>query len=87
MVASIIYLLCALTGLLCSGLLFRAYLRTGAVLLFWSSICFLGLTIDNSILLLVDVLIYPQTDLFWIRQLGTLTGLTLLIYSMIWHTK
>jgi hypothetical protein len=87
MVANIIYVLCALTGLLCAGLLFRAYLRTGAVLLFWSSICFLGLTIDNSFLLLQDVLTYPQINLFWMRQLGTLTGLTLLIYSMIWHTK
>lgn len=86
-VANTIYLLCALTGFLCAWLLFRAYLRTGTILLFWSGICFLGLTVDNSVLLLKDVLSSPQTNLFWIRQLGTLTGLTLLIYSMIWHTK
>jgi hypothetical protein len=87
MVANIIYFLGALTSFLCAGLLFRSYLRTGANLLFWSSICFLGLTIDNSILMLVDVLIYPEANLYWMRQLGSLCGLTLLIYSMIWHTK
>ena len=85
--ANMIYFLCAMTSFLCAGLLFRSYLRTGAVLLFWSSICFLGLTVDNSVLLLVDVLIYPQANLFWVRQLGTLSGLSLLIYSMIWHTR
>ena len=87
MAADVIYFLCALTSFVCAVLLFRSYLRTGAKLLFWSSICFAGLTIDNSALMFAEYLVYRNMDLVWMRQLGSLTGLTLLIYSLIWHTK
>lgn len=80
----LVYILCALTSLLCAVLLWRGYRISGARLLFWSACCFIGLTL-NSILLVIDVTMLPQVDLSLIRNLPALVGVALLIFGLVWE--
>ena len=86
MVQQIVYTLCAATSLACAGLLFRGYRRSGFRLLFWSSLCFLGLAAENAFLF-VDVVIFPKIDLSGIRQMIGLAALAVLLYGLVWDSK
>ena len=80
--AGLIYGLCALTALICSWLLLHAWFRSRYKLLLWSGLCFVGLTINN-LLLVADKLFFPDMDMTaW--RLGTgLGSLTILLYGLI----
>jgi len=78
-----IYLLSTATSCLCAIVLLRAYWTGGARLLLWSGLCFVGLTLDNLTLVL-DFLVFPEVDLNLYRKIGTLVGLMLLIYGLVW---
>jgi hypothetical protein len=86
MIAGTVYILSALTSLICAVLLFRGYGRSRAKFLLWSGLCFAGLTLNN-IFLIVDLMVYPQVDLFLLRNLPTLAGLLLLLYGLIWDAR
>ena len=60
--AAFFYALCALAAAFCSTLLLRGYFRTRYRLLFWGGLCFLGLTANNTLLML-DKLVFPDVDL------------------------
>jgi hypothetical protein len=83
MIAAAVYVLCALTALLCAVLLFQAWSRSRLPLLFWSALCFAGLTASN-VLLVVDLLVVPGVDLFVWRTLTSLVAFSLLLYGLIW---
>ncbi|HVV47841.1 MAG TPA: DUF5985 family protein [Bryobacteraceae bacterium] len=80
--ASAVNLLGALTCLLCSFLLFRAWSNVRKRLLFWSGLCFAGLTISNA-LVFADLVLFPDLDLYpW--RLGTAAvAVLLLLYGLI----
>jgi hypothetical protein len=82
--AETVYLLCALTSLLCAGLLLRSYLLNRTQLLFWSSLCFLCLAV-NSILLFIDLVVVPAVDLSMYRALSALVAVGLLLFGLIWQ--
>ena len=84
--ATAVYILCALTSLACAILLLRGYRHSRVRLLFWSGLCFVGLALNN-ILLIVDIEIFPDVDLSLIRSLPALAGVGLLIYGMVWDSK
>ena len=84
--AETVYVLCALTALACGVLLLRGYLRSGARLLLWSSLCFLGLTVNN-ILLFVDKVFLPEADLAVWRAVAAFLSLLLLIYGLVWEAE
>jgi hypothetical protein len=84
--ATVIYLLCALTSLACAVLLLRGYARNRVRLLLWVGLCFVGLTLNN-VLLLVDLRVVPSMDLSLWRSLPALAGLMLLIYGLVWETS
>jgi hypothetical protein len=84
MIAAAVYILCALTALLCAVLLFHAWSRSRLPLLFWSALCFTGLTASN-VLLVVDLLVVPDVDLFVWRTLTSLVATSLLVYGLIWR--
>jgi hypothetical protein len=86
MFANVVYILCAATSSLCAGLLFRGYRRSGARLLFWSALCFIGLALNN-VMLIVDVRVVPQIDLSTWRMVPAVVGATLLLYGLIWETR
>jgi hypothetical protein len=79
---ALIYFLCALTALACCGLLWRAWLTNRASLLFWSALCFAGLTFSN-VLLVIDKLALPNVDLTPFRTAVTLAALLLLIFGLV----
>jgi Family of unknown function (DUF5985) len=84
--ATIVYVLCALTSAACAVLLLRGYARNGVRLLLWVGLCFVGLALNN-ILLVVDVRVVPSMDLSLWRSLPALAGLMLLIYGLVWETR
>jgi hypothetical protein len=86
MIAATVYVLCALTALLCAVLLFQAWVRTRLSLLFWSALCFAGLTVSN-VILVIDLLVIPEVDLLEWRTLTALASLSLLLYGLIWRME
>ena len=81
--AFLVYTLCALTSLACALLLLRGYRRSGARLLFWSGLCFLGLFTNNA-LLMVDTRV--GYDLSVMRSIPAVLGLLLLLYGLVWES-
>jgi hypothetical protein len=81
--AETIYTLCFLTSLACAWLLLRSYRRTGHRLLFWSGLCFVGMTLNN-VFLLLDKLVFPNVDLMPFRLGASLSALLLLLYGLIY---
>jgi uncharacterized protein DUF5985 len=82
----LIYTLCTLTSLSCAYLLLRSYFRTRYGLLFWSGLCFAGLTVNNGIVV-VDKLILPEMDLTMLRLVTGLVSLLLLLFGLIWEKE
>jgi hypothetical protein len=83
--AQAVYFLCALTSIVCAMLLHRGYRKSRARLLLWSSACFMCLAVSNVILIL-DMLVFPQLDLSVFRGGVTLAGLFVLVFGLIWET-
>lgn len=79
----LIYSLCAVTALVCTGLLLRGYYKTKYKLLFWAGLCFC-LQTANNVLLVIDKAIVPSVDLLSWRLLIAVISLTLLIVGLIW---
>jgi hypothetical protein len=86
MMAVLVYTLCALTALLCAYLLLQSYRRGGYRLLLWSGLCFVGLTLNN-LLLVLDKLIFLEVDLSMWRTSVALAAMTVLLYGLIWDSE
>lgn len=84
--ASLVYALCMLTSGLCAALLLRAYRVSRARLLLWSSLSFVGLTLNN-LLLFVDLVIVPTMDLALYRSLTAAVAVMVLLLGMIWDSR
>jgi hypothetical protein len=67
-------------------LLWRGYRRNRSPLLFWSSLCFAGLALDN-LFLFADRILLPAVDLTLYRQPIALVAVGLLLFGMIWRRK
>ena len=84
---SLVYFLCMVTAVVCLILLARGYRRTRVKLLFWSSLCFVGLA-ANNLLLFLDVVVFPvEIDLMPYRTLTTVGALAVLLYGLIWESE
>ncbi len=85
--AETIYTLCTLTSLACAWLLLGSYRRTGHRLLFWSGLCFVGMTLNN-LLLMLDKLVFPTTiDLLPWRLGAALVAVCLLLFGLIYEKE
>lgn len=84
--AEAVYTLCAATSVLCAILLYVGWIASHARLLFWSSLCFAGLALNN-ILLVVDLVFVPSVDLFFLRTAPALAGLAVLLFGLIWELR
>ncbi|HSW16697.1 MAG TPA: DUF5985 family protein [Ramlibacter sp.] len=81
--APLIYSLCALTSLATAVLLWRAWRGSRSALLFWSAMCFLLLTANNSLLVLDKVIFPVEVDL-QIWRLGTaLAAVSVLLFGLV----
>jgi Family of unknown function (DUF5985) len=84
--AEAVFVLCAVTSLACAVLLLRGYARNRVPLLLWSSLCFVGLAVNNM-LLVVDLIIIPGRDLLLLRNLTGFLSLALLIFGLVWDSE
>jgi hypothetical protein len=84
--AETVYILCALTSLFCAVLLFRSYRRQRTRLLMWSTLCFVGLALNN-LLLVIDLVLVPEADLSLVRTSTALVSMTLLVIGLIWEAS
>ncbi|MCU6500961.1 DUF5985 family protein [Duganella vulcania] len=84
--AQTIYGLCTLTSLACAWMLLSSYRRNRVRLLFWSGLCFIGLSVNN-VLLVLDKLVFPQVDLLQWRLACALVALLLLLFGLIYENK
>jgi hypothetical protein len=84
--AEAVFALCAAASTLCAVLLLRNWRRTRSRLLLWSSLCFVGLALNN-ILLVVDRVVVPEVDLSLLRAATALLAMMLLLYGLIWEAR
>ncbi len=84
--AAVIYTACAVTAALCAWLLLHSYRRGRYRLLLWSGVCFVGLALNN-LLLAVDKLVLPQTDLSLVRVSTSFVAMLILLYGLIFDAE
>jgi hypothetical protein len=84
--AEAVYMMCGLTSLFCAVLLIRSFRRQRSRLLLWSSLCFVGLAANNS-LLVIDLMVVPEIDLSAVRTSVTAAALLLLLIGFIWESR
>jgi hypothetical protein len=81
-----IYILHTAVNLLCSILLLRAYSRVRKRLLFWSGLYFAGTTLVNA-LVFVDLVVFPEVDLYPFRLGISLIAAGMLVFGLIWGER
>ena len=81
-----VYSLCFATSCLCAYLLARAYLASRVRLLFWSAICF-GFLAVNSLLVILDIVVFPEVDFGLWRPALALCAVTVLLFGFIWDLE
>jgi len=86
MIAAFVYILCILTCLGCSFLLWRAHRQNRLRLLRWSALCFAILALANALLFL-DLSIFPKIDLLPWRNAVTLVALLVLLYGLVFESN
>ena len=82
----LIYALCSLTALACAVLLLLGARRTDSRMLFWSGLCFAGLTFTN-LMVIVDHYGFPDSDLSAWRLGAALLAIALLLYGLIFEER
>jgi uncharacterized protein DUF5985 len=84
--ASLVYVLCALTAAACAVLLLRSWRRRAVGLLLWSGLGFVGIALGN-LMLVLDLVVMPDVDLSLYRNVPILAGLAVLLYGLVWETR
>lgn len=84
--ATLVYALCALTSVACAVLLLRGYRRSKARLLFWSSLCFSFLALNN-VMVFIDERVVPATDLSVWRTMPAVLGVLVMVYGLVWEAR
>lgn len=83
---AVVYILCFLTSAACAWLLGRSFAHTRTRLLLWSCICFVFLA-GNNLVLVLDLLVFPQMDLRLVRLLLALAAVVALIWGFVWEVE
>jgi hypothetical protein len=85
--AEVIYTLCMLTSFICAWLLLRSYRQNKLRLLLWSGLCFIGLSVNNLLLVLDRTVFATTLDLSTWRLVMALVALLPLLYGLIWEDE
>ena len=83
---SVVYLLCFITSAACAWLLARGYMESRTRLLFWSSLCFAFLALNN-LLVVLDILVFPGGDLALWRGLAGVAAVGVLLFGFVWESE
>ena len=81
-----VYLLCFATSSACAFLLARNYRRTRARLLLWSALCFTLLALNN-LMVVVDLLILPDSNFTLPRIFLSLAAVSVLLFGLTWDVE
>jgi hypothetical protein len=81
-----VYFLCLATSAVCAALLFRAYFASGSKLLLWTALAFVFLSLNN-LFLVADLVVFPDIDLWVVRQAASVAAIAVLLYAFIWETE
>lgn len=84
--AEAVYALCFLTSVAVAVLLFRGYARSRARLLLWCGLGFIGLA-ANNLMLVLDLVVFPNIDLSVYRAATGTAGVALLAFGLIWDSS
>jgi phosphatidylserine synthase len=84
--AELVYVLCALTSIVCAAMLLRAYRSSRNRLLLWSGVCFVGLALNNA-LMFVDLLVFPDVDLRVVRTAIASVSLLVLVHGLVGESR
>jgi hypothetical protein len=84
--AEVVYVLCGLTSASCAIMLYRKNRQQSSHLLFWSSLSFSMLAINNAILVL-DMVIMPDVDFcgLLLRNIFSAAAGGILLFGLIWE--
>lgn len=82
--ATILYLLCLATSVVCAWLLVRSYARNRTGILLWSALCFALLALNNFLMVL-DLVFLPDIDLGLVRACCSLAAVGTLLYGFVWE--
>jgi len=83
---TLVYSLCFLACCLCAFLLVRAYLVARARLLFWSASCFILLAV-NALLVILDIVVFPDVDFGLWRPAISLVAVGVLLFGFVWDLE
>ncbi len=81
-----VYLLCFMTSVVCAVLLARSFRQARARMLFWSALCFALLAVNNLVVI-VDLLLLPGTDLRLWRLLLSSAAIGTILFGFIWDLE
>jgi hypothetical protein len=84
--AELVYILCAGASMFCALILFRNYRVQRLRLLLLSTLCFVGLAV-NSIILVVDLIVLPETDLRLARTAVAYVSVLGFLLGLIWESR
>lgn len=82
---ALVNVLGSLTVAVCAVLLLRAYASVRKRLLFWSGLCFCGLTLSN-LLVFVDMAVVPDYSLYVWRLGVAAVSMLLLLYGLVFES-
>ena len=83
--ASVVYSLGFVVTFICAALLLRAYVRVRSRLLFWSGLCFVGLTLSHA-LLVIDLIFVPEINLYVWRLGSAAVAMLVLLFGLVWES-
>ena len=84
--AELVYILCAATSLFCAILLARSYRAQRSRLLLLSTLCFVGLALNNMILV-ADLVLLPDLDLRLARTVVAYVSILAFLLGLVWEAR
>ncbi len=82
---TLVYFMCFATSSACATMLGRSFRRSKSRLLLWSSLSF-GLLAANNLLVIIDLIFIPSTDLRLPRLLLSLAAVSVLLIGFVWNS-
>jgi len=86
-IPAVVYLLCAITALACTLLLWRSYRRSRVRLLLLVGLCFAGITVNNVLLPIDLVWLRTDLDLGVARSAVGFVSVAALLVILIWEAR
>jgi hypothetical protein len=83
---SILSIVGGLVAALCAVLLIRGFFRSRQPLLFWSSLCFVGLATTN-VLAYFDLAAGDPPSMYTLRLVVSAASLLLLVYGLVFRSE